>query len=86
MDSYNYLLERNKVDDTRFKRARRYLLEVKEYASMVKEGDLTAARQFVESGQIHIDAAVMEVSSLTVSDLLEVISYFVSLNRVEEQH
>ena len=82
----NNLLVGNKVDDTRLKRARRDLLEVEEYASRVKEGDLTAVSRFVESGQITIDAAVMEVSSSIVSDLLEVINYFVSLNRVEKHH
>ena len=38
----NYFLLGNTVDDTRLKRARRDLLEVEEYASKVKEGDLKA--------------------------------------------
>ncbi len=69
---YNNLLLGNKVDDTRLKRVRRDLLEVEEYASKVKEGDLTAVSRFVESGQITIDAAVMEVTSSTVSDFLRI--------------
>ena len=82
----NYLLLGNKVDDTRLKRVPWDLLEVEEYTSRVKEGDLTAVSRVVESGQINIDAAVMEVASSIVSDLLEVISYFISLNRVEKHH
>ncbi len=84
-EGYNYLLLGNKVDDTRLKRARRNLLEVEEYASRVKEGDLTAVSRFIESGQIHVDAVVMEVTSSIVYDFLDK-SYFVSLNRVEEHH
>ena len=38
------------------------LAEVEEYMCSLKEGDLTAVSRFVESGQIHIDAAVSEVS------------------------
>ena len=68
----NYLLLGNTVDDTRLKRARRNLLEVEEYASRVKEGDLMAVSRFVESGQITIDAAVMEVTSSIVSDFLRI--------------
>jgi hypothetical protein len=45
---------------------------VEEYASKLKEGDLTAVSRFVESGQINIDAAVIEVASSIVSDFLNI--------------
>ncbi len=45
---------------------------MEEYASRVKEGGLTAVSRFVESGQINIDAAVMEVTSSIVSELLRI--------------
>ncbi len=41
-----------------------------EYIFSLKQGDLRAASRFIESGQIHIDAAVSEVSSCTVCDFL----------------
>jgi hypothetical protein len=69
---YNYLLVGNKVYGTRLKWARRDLLEVEEYASRVKEGDPKAVSRFIESGQIHIDNAVMEVTSWTVFDFLRI--------------
>ncbi len=50
------------------------LAGIEEYMCSLNRGDLTAVSRFVESGQIHIDAAVSEVSSWTVSDFLEVIS------------
>ena len=48
------------------------LAEVEEYMCSLKRGDLLAVSRFVESGQIHIDAAVSEVSSWTVSDFLSI--------------
>ena len=48
------------------------LAGVEEYLSSLKRGDLTAVSRFVESGRIHIDAAVSEVSSWTVSDFLSI--------------
>ncbi len=50
------------------------LAGVEEYMCSLKRGDLSAVSRFVESGQIHIDTAVSEVSSWTVSDFLKVIS------------
>ncbi len=38
------------------------LAGVEEYVSSLKRGDLTAVSRFVESGQMHIDAAVSKVS------------------------
>ena len=46
------------------------LAGVEEYMCSLKEGDLMAVSRFVESGQIHIDAAVSKVSSWTMSDFL----------------
>jgi hypothetical protein len=37
------------------------LAGVEEYMCSLKEGDLMAVSRFVESGQIHIDAAVSKV-------------------------
>ena len=48
------------------------LAGVEEYVSSLKRGDLTAVSRFVESGRIHIDAAVIEVCSSIVSDFLRI--------------
>jgi hypothetical protein len=48
------------------------LAGVEEYVRSLKEGDLLAVSRFVESGRIHIDAAVSEVSSLIVSEFLRI--------------
>jgi hypothetical protein len=48
------------------------LAGVEEYESSLKRGDLTALSEFVESGQIHIDAALSEVSSSTGSVFLRI--------------
>ncbi len=48
------------------------LAGVEEYICSLKRGDLSAVSRFVQTGQIHIDAAVSEVSSLTVSDFLSI--------------
>jgi hypothetical protein len=44
------------------------LAGVEEYVRSLKRGDLTAVSRFFESGRIHIDAAVSEVTSSTVYD------------------
>ena len=38
------------------------LAGVEEYMCSLKRGDLSAVSRFVETGQIHIDAAVIKVS------------------------
>ena len=48
------------------------LAGIEEYVCSLKEGDLMAVSRFIESGQIHVDAAVSEVSSWTVSDFLRI--------------
>ena len=45
------------------------LAEVEEYMCSLKEGDLTAVSRFVESGQIHIDAALSKVSVWLPEDI-----------------
>ncbi len=40
------------------------------YVCSLKQGDLRAVDRFIESGRIHIDAIVSEVSSCAVCDFL----------------
>ncbi len=48
------------------------LAGVEKYICSLKRGDLSAVSRFFETGQIHIDAAVSEVSSWTESDFLRI--------------